>query len=186
MPDSQNKAFRDSNFFPHPRLSRVVMFWGWNKVQEHQQFSSSNSPRSRKWGAICQGYVRSHPKTISHWQIKAAVRILACGPKAQRSIPFSDVPKVARGILPRCLNSAMEKVFMLHGSNYSYPFRKCCLLWNKNYIYTIIKFLWWRMNGNWNLVFHLLCLPQDMLTLINICSNYHSQADYAIFLNKTK
>lgn len=37
-----------------------------------------------------------------------------------------------------------------------------------NYIYTIIKFLWWRMNGNWNWVFHLLCLPQDMLTLINI------------------
>lgn len=43
------------------------MFWGWNKVQEHQQFSPSNSPRSRNCGALCQGYVRSHPETISHW-----------------------------------------------------------------------------------------------------------------------
>ena len=42
------------------------------------------------------------------------------------------------------------------------------------------------MNGDWNLVFHLLCLPQDMLTLINTFSNYYSQADYAIFLYKIK
>ena len=40
------------------------------------------------------------------------------------------------------------------------------------------------MNGDWNFVFHLLCLPQDMVTLINISSNYYSQADYAIFLYK--
>lgn len=42
------------------------------------------------------------------------------------------------------------------------------------------------MNGDWNLVFHLLRLPQDMLTLINTSSNYYSQADYAIFLYKIK
>jgi hypothetical protein len=29
-----------------------------------------------------------------------------------------------------------------------------------------------------------LCLLQDMLTLVNINSNYHSQADCAIFLYK--
>ena len=42
------------------------------------------------------------------------------------------------------------------------------------------------MNGDWNLVFNLLCLPQDMLTLIKTSSNYYSQADYAIFLYKIK
>lgn len=42
------------------------------------------------------------------------------------------------------------------------------------------------MNGNWNWVFHLLCLPQDMLTLINISSTYYSKADYGIFFYKTK
>lgn len=62
-----------STLFPHSRLSGIIMFWGRNKVQEHQQFSSNNSPRSRKWGALYQGYIKPPPKTISHWQKKAVV-----------------------------------------------------------------------------------------------------------------
>lgn len=49
-------------------------------------------------------------------------------PKLKDQSHFQMRLKVAQGILPRCLSSAMEKVFKLHGSDDSSPFRNAAFL----------------------------------------------------------
>lgn len=111
---------------PHP-LSRVIMFWGWNKVQEHQQLSPSNSPRSRNCGALCQGYVRSHPETISHW-VKDGRQKLGMWPQSTKINPmFRCALKLRREFSPDVKVQQWKKS-KLHGSGDSDRFRNAAFL----------------------------------------------------------
>jgi hypothetical protein len=94
------------------------------------------------------------PQSYTPWTEKEESQNLGMRLQSQRSIPFSNVPGVAQGILPRCWNSAMENSLRFMGAIYPYPFRTSCSLKYELCVPAVTKFLWYKVYVRWNLLFH--------------------------------
>lgn len=123
----QIKFFKRLTLFPHPAVSghnvlRLEQSPGSPTIQP-QQLTQKQKLRG-SLPRLCKTSPRNNIP-LRERRPSAAWRV---APKLKDQSHFQMRLKVAQGILPRCLNSAMEKVFKLHGSSDAYPFSKRGLL----------------------------------------------------------